>query len=167
MQSGKKRKTTDTLERARDKAQHDPSDLDYPRASLMTNRLDDIKSHIKVLESKLDLTKHLIRAANQMTQDFQERHSNVPPSIKQKKESKKSIDSRLKIQIPVKTVEDKRVKSSGIYTSRRPSNQKENNKNVKSPPGQTYLLSDTESYDSSKRHLKEVQNMLHTPAILT
>ena len=51
MQSGKKRKTTDTLE----------------RASLMTNRLDDIKSHIKALETKLDHTKKLIRTANQMT----------------------------------------------------------------------------------------------------
>ena len=62
----------------------------------MTNRLDDIKSHIKALESKLDHTKHLIRAANQMTQDFQERHSNVPIMGKKKKE-KKSLDSRLKI----------------------------------------------------------------------
>ena len=71
MQSGKKRRTTDTLERARDKDS-------YPQASLMTNRLDDIKSHIRALESKLDHTKQLIRNANQMTQDFQERHSNVP-----------------------------------------------------------------------------------------
>jgi hypothetical protein len=71
MQSGKKRRTTDTLERARDKDS-------YPQASLMTNRLDDIKSHIRALESKLDHTKQLIRNANQMTQDFQDRHSNVP-----------------------------------------------------------------------------------------
>ena len=99
MQSGKKRRTTDTLERARDK---DP----YPQASLMTNRLDDIKSHIRALESKLDHTKQLIRNANQMTQDFQERHSNVPMQLSKSKKEKRSMDARLKIQLPGRTIDE-------------------------------------------------------------
>ncbi len=73
------------------------------------------------------------------------------------------MDSRLKIQIPARTIDEvqKRPKSGGIYTTR--IHQKENK--VRSP-GNT-VLSESQSSDSSKRHLREVTSMLNTPAILT
>ena len=40
---------------------------------LISTKMEDLRTHIKELESKLDHTKHLIRTANKVTSEISER----------------------------------------------------------------------------------------------
>ena len=43
---------------------------------LISTKMEDLRTHIKELESKLDHTKHLIRTANKVTSEISERKQN-------------------------------------------------------------------------------------------
>ena len=48
---------------------------DYSNRQLISTKMEDLRSHIKELENKLDHTKNLIRTANKVTYDIAERQS--------------------------------------------------------------------------------------------